>query len=238
MKTLILANCLLLVCAAALFCTRPHNILIITGGHEFEREVFFEMFRDFGDITFTEKSHPLGAAGFSQNHARFDAIIFYDMPDSITAAQQEELLSLLERGTGMLFLHHALCANTGWPEYEKIVGGKYLLTEEVRDGRTLPPSTYQHDVDMAVQVIDPEHPVTQGVADFVIHDEVYGGFITRPEIQPLLGTSHPQSSPVIGWAHQYARSRIVYLELGHDHQAWDQPQFRRLLHNAIKWVSK
>ena len=238
MKILLLANSLLLVCAVVLSCTRPRNILIITGGHEFEKEPFFEMFRDFGDITFTEKVHPLGPDGFSPAQARVDALVFYDMPDSISVRQREELLGLLERGTGMLFLHHALCGNTGWPEYEKIVGGKYLLTEEVRDGHTLPPSTYRHDVDMPVQVIDPAHPVTRGVEEFVIHDEIYGGFITRPEVQPLLRTSHPESSPVIAWAHQYARSRIVYLQLGHDHQAWNQPQFRRLLRNAIEWVSQ
>jgi type 1 glutamine amidotransferase len=31
-------------------------------------------------------------------------------------------------------------------------------------------------------------------------------------------------------------SPIVYIQLGHDRQAWENPSFRTLLDNAIKWA--
>lgn len=237
MKSIMLTSLLFLCLTAACFNPRPLHILIITGGHEFERDAFFAMFRSFDNLTFIEKEHPLAEEVFAGAAANYDALVFYDMADSISAAAQAGLTRLLEQGMGVVFLHHALCSNTRWPEYEKMISGKYLLEEEVREGKVMPPSTYRHDVDISVEITDPDHPVTQGVRDFTIRDEVYGGFVTRPEIHPLLRTSHPESSPVIGWTHHYARSRIVYLELGHDHQAYENPMFRRLLHNAIVWVS-
>lgn len=225
------------LCCATTVSFRPRHIVIITGGHDFERAAFFRMFQEFGDITFIEKAHPLGPEAFSASEQPCDALLFYDMPDSISAAEQEGLSRLLQQGRGVVFLHHALCANPGWPEYEKIVGGKYLPAAEEREGRWLPPSTYRHDVEVKVEVADPRHPVTRGVSDFTLRDEVYGGFITRPDIHPLLRTGHPESAPVIGWAQTYGRSRIVYLQPGHDHQAYGHPQFRRLVRNAIEWVS-
>ncbi|HOT97353.1 MAG TPA: ThuA domain-containing protein [bacterium] len=215
----------------------PRQILIITGGHDFEHAAFFRMFDEFGDIIWKEKIHPLEQGVFSAGEQPFEVVLFYDMPDSISAAVQEELTQLLQRGTGVVFLHHALCANPGWPEYERMVGGKYLPAAVERAGRMLPASTYREDVEVKVEIADRRHPVTRGLGDFILHDEVYGGFITRPDIHPLLRTNHPESSPVIGWAHTYGRSRIVYLQPGHDHRAFEDPRFRRLLRNAIEWVS-
>ncbi|HOC24655.1 MAG TPA: ThuA domain-containing protein [bacterium] len=237
MKNLFLFTLLLLCCAPAGHF-KPRQILVITGGHDFEREPFFRMFDEFGDITWKEKMHPLSQGAFSDGEQPFDAVLFYDMPDSVTAAVQEEYTRLLQRGTGVVFLHHALCANPGWPEYERMVGGKYLPAAEERAGRRMPASTYREDVEVRVEIADPGHPVTRGLSDFVLHDEVYGGFITRPDIYPLLRTGHPESSPVIGWAHTYDHSRIVYLQPGHDHRAFDDPRFRRLVRNAIEWVSE
>lgn len=37
---------------------------------------------------------------------------------------------------------------------------------------------------------------------------------------------------------EYKNSRIVYLMLGHDHQAYENPVFRKLINNSINWVSQ
>lgn len=89
-----------------------------------------------------------------------------------------------------------------------------------------------------VKVTDPGHPVARGVQHFVIHDETYKGFDVAPNVKPLLNTEEPLSGPVIGWIKQNGKSRWVYLQLGHDHFAYENPNYRQLAHQAIRWVAK
>src|SRR5438552_15655418 len=103
------------------------KVLVITGGHGFETEPFFQVFRDNPAITFTAAEHAkTNATAWERDDlASFDAVVLYDMPMKITPAQQAKLLSLFERGTGLVVLHHALCAFQDWPDYERIIGGRY-----------------------------------------------------------------------------------------------------------------
>jgi len=89
-----------------------------------------------------------------------------------------------------------------------------------------------------VRVVDPQHPVTQGLTDFVIHDETYGGYEVLPRAVPLLTTDHPESSPVLAWAGVWGRSRVVSIQLGHDHFAYENPNYRKLVSQAIRWVAE
>jgi type 1 glutamine amidotransferase len=227
---------LALIAAPACFisCQGPtqakQKILIITGGHDFEREEFFEMFDAMPGISYGEIMHPEANQVYDSSLMdKTDVLVFYDMYQKIDSAQKTAFLKLLEEGKGMVFLHHSLASYQDWPEFEQIRGGRYILADE--EG-----STYMHDVDMSIEVVSNDHPVTRGINDFVIHDETYGNFAVEQNVQPLLHCSHPESGELIAWAKQYGNSRIVYLQLGHDHHAYENPNFRQLLSQAIAWV--
>jgi len=98
------------------------------------------------------------------------------------------------------------------------------------------PSGYQHDVEQKIQV--QQHPVTNGVADFEIHDEIYWGYRVGKDVTPLLTTSHPKSSNPIAWARTEQQSRVVYLQLGHGPSAFAHPSYRRLVGNAIRFAAR
>jgi len=208
------------------------RILIITGGHEFEREAFFNIFGDMTDIVYKEVLQPdVNQIYDTELMDRFDILLFYDMVQEINDHQKEAFINLLNEGKGIVFLHHSLVSYQAWDEFEKIIGGRYVLSGPEQDS-----STYRHDVDIPVEVIDHHHPITKGVDDFVIHDEVYGNFQVLPTVHPLLGTGHPESGDIIGWTNLYGKSRIVYIQLGHDHFAYENPDFRRIIKQSVQWV--
>ncbi|MDD4109781.1 MAG: hypothetical protein PHH93_13785, partial [Prolixibacteraceae bacterium] len=60
----------------------------------------------------------------------------------------------------------------------------------------------------------------------------------HPTSLPLLTTNEPTSSPVIAWTKKYGKAQVVTLQGGHDRQAFENPNFRRLLKQSILWVSK
>jgi type 1 glutamine amidotransferase len=80
--------------------------------------------------------------------------------------------------------------------------------------------------------------VTRGVKDFNIHDETYKWFDVFKDCHPLLTTDEPESNKVIGWAKTYEQGRVVYIQLGHDHLAYENPAFQQLVRQAIRWTAK
>jgi len=218
--------------------TKPIRVLIVTGGHDFEREPFFEMFRSFEGITYEEVQHPQAHARLTPEAGKqYDVIVLHDMWQPISEESTEAFVQLLKAGKGLVALHHSLASYQTWDEYRHIIGGKWHMEKWKQNGTERPPSTFQHDVQFKVHVVDSKHPVTRGIADFDIRDETYGNFEVLPKVKPLLTTDEPTSNRVIAWAHTYGRSRVVYIQLGHDHYAYENPSYRRLVWQAIRWVA-
>lgn len=210
------------------------NVIVVTGGHNFDRESFFQMFDSFEGISYTELKHPEANLQLGRiDSKKYDAVVFYDMPKTISEAEKETYHKLLKLGKGLLFLHHSQCSYQDWDDYKSIVGGKYHSEKN-----TPQTSNYQHDVTFTVKISDQKHPVTKGIKDFEIIDEVYGNTEVLPEVTPLLTTDHPQSSKIIGWAHKKENSRIVHIQPGHDKNSWTNPNYQKLVKQAIAFVSE
>ena len=215
------------------------RVLVVTGGHAFEAEPFFKLFRDNPAITFSAAGHDGASATAWERDdlATFDVIVLYDMPRSITPAQQAKMRSLFERGTGLVVLHHALVSFQDWPDYERIIGGRY---PDPPKGQPAVSNRlgYEHDVEVPVTILDASHPITAGMKDFTIRDEIYWGFRVGGDVHPLLGTTHPKAGKPLMWTRTEGKSRVVFLQLGHDRHAFENPDFRELVARSISWAAR
>jgi hypothetical protein len=167
----------------------------------------------------------------------FDVIVRYDMTPGFTPAQEKAFVALLQRGIGLVALHHNLGAHPKWSEYTKIIGGKYCYAVYQDGDKKFGPSAYEHDNDLQITVADREHPITRGLADFAIHDEVYNHCYVAPDVHVLLTTNHAKNDPKIAWVHQYGKSRVFYFQLGHDWQTWKNPAYPEILTRGIRWAA-
>jgi type 1 glutamine amidotransferase len=211
------------------------KILVITGGHDFEPS-FHEIFASFQDVQYDTITQP--HFNNSLDHAmdkEYDALVFYDMWQDISDSQKDAFMKLLEKGQGMVFLHHSLVSYQHWNEFIKIIGGKYIDTE-FYDDPNMKGSTYKEDITLDIEVFNKNHPVTKGISDFSIYDEGYQFIQMIQNIHPLLTTSHPACTPTVAWANHYKNSNIVYILLGHGQLAHENKNYRRLIRNAISWV--
>ena len=89
-----------------------------------------------------------------------------------------------------------------------------------------------------IRIADSAHPVTSGVKDFEIQDETYNLFDVAKENHVLLTTDEPESNKVIGWAKTYGEARVIYLQSGHDHFAYENPNYQQMLKQAIQWAAR
>jgi type 1 glutamine amidotransferase len=214
------------------------SVLVISGGHGFKHQPFYDVFDSIPSITYDTLVQPQANALIASPEVnRYDVLVFYDLVDSITPAQQQSYISLLKKGASMIFLHHSLVSYQNWPEFIQIVGGQYHTHDVVVNGDTLKTS-YEHDVSFPVKVENKKHPVTKGIPDFDIVDEVYGGVEILPQVKPLLSTTNPKSMRYVAWVNHYGNSDVIYIQLGHGPSGYSNPNYRKLIRQAIEWSAK
>jgi type 1 glutamine amidotransferase len=216
----------------------PVRVLVITGGHDFKEEQFKQMFDSLGkDIKYEIAELPAAYDKFlPENRDQYDVLVFYHMWQVITPQQAKNLSECISQGKPLVVLHHSICAYDDWPEYYNIIGGKYFHKPTIVNGIEYPACSYIHDLHFKVRIVSPDNPVTKGLSDFDIFDETYKGYYVQDGVTPLLTTDEPTSSPVIGWTKTYGKARIVTLQSGHDVPTFGNPNFRKLLKQAIEWV--
>ena len=214
------------------------EVVVITGGHAFEHDPFFKIFDEIKDIHYVEAFQKDQSELFEDISTwDYDVMVFYNMGQEISAKRRKNFLALLDRGVGVVVLHHTMCAYRDWPEFKQIAGTKYYAKEATEDGVVHKASTYLHGVDLNVHVADRNHPITAGMSDFAIHDETYKNCWFDKDNHVLLTTDHPTSDTTIGWVRQHGKSRVCTIQLGHDSKAYENANYRRLVNRAILWTA-
>jgi type 1 glutamine amidotransferase len=230
---------LLLTMIAGCVAAQPKSegkikVLVVTGGHGFKAEPFFKMFNDDPDITYIAAAQEKAAEAYDrEDFYSFNVVVLYDAPTNITDAQKAKFLALFDRGIGVVIMHHAYLSYPMWPEYERIAGGKYVYkAEQMKDG--LSSSHYKGDVDIPVTIAAKDHPVTAGLQDFVLKDELYWDMHMVGSVTPLLKTG----DELLAWTRMEKNSRVVGTILGHGPSAYEDPRFLRLLYQSIRWTAQ
>ena len=259
--------------------TGGRRILAVTGGHRVDLPGFLEMIHTVcleQGWTWAHSQQPVADEWLDADTVdQWDAVVFYDLrglrlqrgqePVELPhdGRQAERLSRLTELGTGIVALHHSLASWPSWDGWADIVGGRFHYTPGTLHGHGWPSSGTRFTTYTAT-VTDPDHPVTAGVEDFTLDDELYCCPVFTDEIHPLLRTSdpmdrstfvstrdhvvvgeqhardctdHPPASDVIGWSRTAGRSRVVYLQPGEDGATFSLPGYRKLIRNAIDWTA-
>ena len=205
----------------------PLRLLVVTGGHDYPTS-FYTLFEQPGLAWDHETT---SEAAFRRDlRSRYDVLILYDMPATLSASGRANFQAFAESGKGIVVLHHALCSHNDWDWYRDLIGARYQV--QAQPGQ--PASTYKHDETIPVAVARP-HEILRGITLTQIHDETYKGMWISPQNTVLLTTTHPLSDGPLAWISSYPRSRVVAIQLGHGREAHMDPGYRALVRNAILW---
>lgn len=187
---------------------------------------------------------------------------FVDPPVHFTAGFQ----ALMDEGKGMVMMHHAIAGWPKWPAYAAAIGGQFLYREAVIGGAPRAGSGFLADVPYTARVVDPAHPVTASLPQFFdLTDELYLQHVfDDPTIHPLLtlvdeiaperfrsaqhvvqrldvdeasSTPLPRMDTRLAWAKPAGNSPLVYIQPGDSAQTYENPHFRTLIGNALRWVA-
>ncbi len=212
--------------------SNPVRALVVTGGHDYEPS-FYTLFEGYADVVWTHAVSNREA--FSRDiRGLFDVLVLYDMSSGLDEKGRKNLRDFVEAGKGLVVVHHAIADYQDWPWWSReVVGGKYLLKPEMG----LAASTYKHDEDLFVRPVA-DHPIVSSIGPMHLKDETYKGMWISPEVKILLRTDNATSDGPVAWISPYEKSRVVYIELGHDSSAHRHPAYRALVRNALMWAGK
>lgn len=247
--TVMLAAVLLLVAGFLCSCCECHRsakdlskpgenlkVLVATGGHAFERTPFFTLFEGYDDIEYVEAQLKDHSEIFEDISGwDYDVIVFFNMTQKISPKRQENFKKLVKDGVGVVALHHCMGSYQEWPEYIKIIGGRYNLKASEQGGVKRQASTYKHDADFTVHIEDTKHLITRGLSDFQVHDETYKKCSFEKDNHLLLTTNHPDSDTELGWVRNYGKGKVCFIMVGHGPSVYANPTYRQLVARAIRW---
>jgi len=201
------------------------TVLLMLGGPEYHnspahRKALEDILKPVGTLIVSNNLDPLTDEGLKP----FDVIVNYSTFLEPTPKQASSLLSAIFRGRGFVGIHGATATFWNSPEYLRMIGGTFIVHYELNMFRVQFGS---------VRCVEP-HPITEGIQDFDIEDELYivegdqtqWHILARGEGHPLLYTK------------MYGNGRVHYNALGHDTRALSNPSFQKLVLNAVEWAAR
>jgi type 1 glutamine amidotransferase len=209
------------------------RLAVVTGGHAYDVPNFQRLFQRLAGMDAYVQSMDDFASSSQETRDAYDGIVFYHMLKGTpldtgqpwySGKPLQALERLQETGQGLVVMHHALLAYEDWPVWRELSGINPVL------------HSYHHDQLVKVRVLNREHPITAGLADFELVDETY--VVDEPDAgnEILLVTDHPQSVNALAWVRGFGRSKVFSLALGHDDQCWSNPHYAEVLRRGIVWA--
>lgn len=160
-------------------------------------------------------------------------------PKGVSARAKTAFIDFLRSGGGLVVVHfangafHSSLPGAGasdWPEYRKIV--RRVWDHAGQSG---------HDAfgRFTVRVTAARHPITSGLTDFAVIDELYYRQAGNEPVEPLLtarsrvtGRDEP-----LAFAYSYGKGRVFQTLLGHSAQTYDTFEAREIVRRAVAWAA-
>lgn len=201
------------------------NVMVMgghtTGFHQFEimGPIYRKFLTEAGfDVLITEDRQD-----FTPDRIKpFDVIVDYTTGEDLTPDQAKGLLGGIIGGKGFVGVHSAADSFKATPGYINMVGGKFLTH----------PSFWPK---LTFNVKNRHHPVMDGIEDFQMEEELYL-METYGHFELLLSAWFKGFERPICWVKPYGHGRVVYTALGHAQQQTDNPNFQKLVVNAVRWT--
>lgn len=207
----------------------PLKLLVFVGtegihhDHVGQGSFLAEMVSKAGDIEADfSRDYGILASGLDA----YRSVLFYTDVGELTEAQENGLLEYIKRGGGFFGLHTAAASFHESKGYHSMLNS-FLLGH----------SKY---MDFTVNIIDTDHEITRGLADFVVTDELY--YVKHvPSISHHLMQAYDPTcdeTHVMAFHHAYGDGRVFYFALGHDMAVLENPNFQEIIRRGVLWVGR
>ena len=159
-----------------------------------------------------------------------------DDESKFTRSQQEAIFEFVRSGHGYVSIHGADNAARDWlPEWRDMLGGVFSHVGQ--------PDSKTKQATFKIKITRTDHPITRGVNDFELKDELYYQMQMMPDVQPLATVEYEGVAWPVAWTRTFGKGRVFHTNLGHTH--WTDrpeddplrdPNLMRLIVQGMDWV--
>ncbi len=168
-----------------------------------------------------------------ENHAELDAVVFLNTTgDVLDGPQQAAFERYIRDGGGYIGIHAASDTEYEWEFYGELVGAYFAGHPRVQEA--------------TIHVTDREHPATSHLPSTWTRTDEWYNFREPPRGVHVLmsldtssyeGSTMGESHP-IAWCREMGKGRSLYTGGGHTDASFEEPEFRRHLIGALRWVTR
>lgn len=157
------------------------------------------------------------------NIAEYDVFLDYMHGGLLNGEQTKSVVDFVASGKALVGIHSAAVDKRS-PEFISLLGGKY--------------TGHRDCMEAMVTIADKHHPITEGISDFSIVDEIYKLDYDPAPLHVLMeGEVEGKTYPVC-WVREYDMGRVTFLSLGHGREAFENGNFQELVVRCVKWASR
>ncbi len=163
------------------------------------------------------------------NLAAYDVLLNFSTGLDPTPEQVDALLAAVRGGAGFVGLHAATATFLGYPDYLRMVGGRFRRHDPIKR--------------FTIHFVDTDHPITAGLEDYDHEDELYeltADVVDRQNDVPLKDVrvlAEAEGHPMV-YVKAFGAGRVVYLASGHDRRSLGQPTYATLFTRAVAWAAR
>ena len=144
----------------------------------------------------------------------------------LTDEQEKGLCAAVAAGVGLAGWHGTMCDSfRNRVNYQWMTGGQWVA----HPGDVKPSVPYQ--------IVDHEHPITQGLDDFTVPDTEQYYLHVDPGNHVLATTTFDDGvvMPAV-WTRQWGRGRVAYASFGHTYKDFDVPEAQEIVRRSMLWA--
>jgi len=148
-------------------------------------------------------------------------------PTGDREAAHRGIRRFLKDGGRILAMHVGGSTLLGLPEWNAVTGMRWV------DGR----SSHMPVGEARVAAHPERHVIARDLGEFDLVDECYVDLELAPDLVPFVTHDLNGRTYPLAWARTYGKSTVVVDALGHGVESYRSPEHRRLLMQAIEWLS-
>ncbi len=155
---------------------------------------------------------------------------YYNAKDpTLSDLAKENLLAFVRGGKGFAIAHLASASFKEWDEFHKLVGRYWVMGKSGHGAR----------VPFKAKIANPDDPITKGLQDFEVDDELYAKLLGDGPINVLVTAdsdfSH-KTEPLV-FTLEYGQGRVFHEAFGHDGKAIRTESVAKLIQRGCQWAA-
>ena len=148
----------------------------------------------------------------------------------ISEEQGKAIKEFVQAGGGLYAYHNSSNVSLFSKNFREVMGGAYVGHPPLRPFK--------------VKVVNHEHPITQGIQDFMVNDEQHYVTYDKDPKDILLRSENIDglefetygTTAISAWAYNFGKGRVVFTAAGHTLHALWQPEYYKIQKNAVRWL--